>query len=174
MYSERILTGDLSPPIRSNNMDDWSDQAPFVFDDFRPSWPLGLAFSLRQLPTRGLIVLAVAVSLICAMAIVLNDEVGLTLWSLSPSLALFALAGIHSAGKWLLGRLSTCPADLGSVSALAHRAACYEVRGPMVDAQARTNDCWRVGHVRQAQAVLDRIRVIRDLEADAAASAGPE
>ncbi|WP_353249014.1 hypothetical protein [Salinisphaera sp. T31B1] len=87
----------------------------------------------------------------------LNDAVALTPKSAAPGLGLAGLAIGHAVVKRWLSALSCSPAGLDAIAELKHRAAGYQVKGPLVDAQARTHDCWRVGHVREAHRVLDRM-----------------
>ena len=160
MYNERILVGDLSPPLTNGNVDDWPDQAPFVLDSYEPHGAFAMLVALRRLPSLGVFMAGFGYSVICVMAALSNTNASIDVWMLMPGIVLALLAIVNLVSKRLVGYLDSCPATPERVSALKHRAARYNVDGPMTDAQARTSDCWRVGHVRQAHAVLDRMDVV--------------
>ena len=157
MYSERMLTGDLSPPITGTSVDAWSDQAPFIFNDHRPGWGLGLVLATRQMPSLGLLLAALGYALVCVMAELSSADHRLAWPTLMPGALLAGVSLLNMGAKRVLAYLDACPAPLARLSALKQRAADFDLRGPMLDAQARTGDCWRMGHVRQAQAVFDRM-----------------
>ncbi|MES1928835.1 hypothetical protein SADO_06262 [Salinisphaera dokdonensis CL-ES53] len=156
MYSERMLISELSPPLDSGNVADWPGEAPFVFEDQSPSRLLSLALGLRQVPCRGLLILALAAFLLNSMAVLLNPDVSMNLQGLLPAGVLVLLAVASTVAKRFLSRMNGCPASDAAVGALKRRAERHGLKGPMVDAQTRTHDVWRVGHIAQAHAVLDR------------------
>ncbi|MES1951992.1 hypothetical protein S4A8_14105 [Salinisphaera sp. S4-8] len=160
MYNERMLVGDLSPPLTSGNMEDWPDQAPFVLENHEPRGALVLLVALRRLPSLGVFMAGFGYSVICVMAGLSDTSAAVDVWTLMPGIVLALLAIVNLVSKRLVQYLDCCPATPERVSALKARAARHDVAGPMTDAQARTSDCWRVGHVRQAHAVLDRMDVV--------------
>jgi hypothetical protein len=157
MYSERMLTSELSPPLESYNVADWPGEAPFTFEDHAPAPAWSFVLGLRKAPALGFFILAIAAFLLNSMAVVLNPDVAFDGTGLWPAIGLVLLSLASVAIRRVLRGLNCCPASREAVQALNQRAARHGLKGPMMDAQARTNDLWRVGHVAQAQAVLDRI-----------------
>lgn len=160
MYSERVLTADLAPPLAGATVANGENQAPFVFGDYRPSRARAVVLLARFIPTRVLWMLAIGYALVWLTAVVGGGMAAVDLGRLVPAGVAAACACGVAAWKRAIRGYDAYPVSLSDVRALSARAARHRVLNPMFDAQGRTHDMWRVGHIREAHAVIDRMTVV--------------
>ena len=160
MYSERVLTADLAPPLAGATVANGENQAPFVFGDYRPNKVTAVVLLARFIPTRVLWMLAIGYGLVWLTAFVGGGTTAAHIESLLPAALAAVGACLAATLKRAIRRYDAYPVSLPDVRALSARAARHRVLNPMFDAQGRTHDIWRVGHIREAHAVIDRMAVV--------------
>lgn len=158
MHSPGIASGDASP-LACEAGGVAAHNAPFVFDDYRPAPALALLVGGRALPALGLFLAGVLWAAMTLMVLAgegaLEPTDGALAERFAPPLALMMLgigARLIACG---VARLPQRPACAAEIAAVREAARALGTLAPMLDAQSRTGDRWRLGHIRQAWRMLE-------------------
>ena len=158
MHSPGIESGDATPLARDTGRVA-PPHAPFVFDDYRPSPALALLVSGRALPALGLFLAGALWATMTLMVVAGQGPAepadGALVERFAPPLALMLMGLVARLITCGVARLPQRPARAAEIAAVREAARAHGTLAPMLDAQSRTGDTWRLGHIRQAWRMLE-------------------